>query len=369
MGEGLEGMAYGVYGMYGVYRVWDTGCGSGVAEYGVWDAGYGIRAVGQALQSMGYGMRGMGCGLSGAGCGSGDARFGRREPRGWDAPPRPTSPISPHCRKWACPPHSHAPLSGTTPPVIPAHRKWAYLEGGASAAGREEERGAVRWRRRRCWSSSARSPCCPPTARRPSASCTPSVRPGAPSHPAGGSRPLPAASVPRHGRLLTHGAARPAGRGAAGGPEPTAVGGGAVFVWGAVRRCGVWGWGLPAGCGVTTCGAAAGAPSVLCEGLWGAAVGAIGSRSGLGWKGALCSSVPTPRCVQPRLPRATASLARELAPGTARGFTVMMSLQFYAWMIFLGKMIAGKGQNFCGSQKSDVTLPKMGVCKTPASCK
>jgi len=72
---------------------------------------------------------------------------------------------------------------------------------------------------------------------------------------------------------------------------------------------------------------------------------------------------------QPRLPRATSSLARELAPGTARGFTVMMSLQFYAWMIFLGKMIADTGQNFCGSQKSDVTLPKMGVCKTPASCK
>ena len=180
-------------------------------------------------------MRAMGCGLSGAGCGSGDARFGRREPRGWDAPPRPTSPISPHCRKWACPPHSPAPLSGTTPPVIPAHRKWAYLEGGASAAGREEERGALRWRRRRCWSSSARSPCCPPTARRPSASCTPSVRPGAPSHPAGGSRPLPAASVPRHGRLLTHGAARPAGHGAAGGPEPTAVGGGRCLFGG---RCG-----------------------------------------------------------------------------------------------------------------------------------
>lgn len=50
MGEGLEGMAYGVYGMYGVYRVWDTGCGSGVAEYGVWDAGYGMRAVGCGLR-------------------------------------------------------------------------------------------------------------------------------------------------------------------------------------------------------------------------------------------------------------------------------------------------------------------------------
>lgn len=190
-------------------------------------------------------------------------------------------------------------------------------------------------------------------------------------------------SLPSRGRLPAaprrlRPAARPAAdsrRGAAcrarggGGSRTDGCGGRAVFVWGAVRRCGVWGWGLPAGCGVTTCGAAAGAPSVLCEGLWGAAVGAIGSRSGLGWKGALCSSVPTPRCVQPRLPRATASLARELAPGTARGFTVMMSLQFYAWMIFLGKMIADTGQNFCGSQKSDVTLPKMGVCKTPASCK
>lgn len=216
MGEGLEGMAYGVYGMYGVYRVWDTGCGSGVAEYGVWDAGYGMRAVG--------------CGL----------RFGRCEvrPRSATRMGRPAPAYishQPSLPEVGVPSSQPRPLSGTTPPVIPAHRKWAYLEGGASAAGREEERGALRWRRRRCWSSSARSPCCPPTARRPSASCTPSVRPGAPSHPAGGSRPLPAASVPRHGRLLTHGAARPAGHGAAGGPEPTAVGGGRCLFGG---RCG-----------------------------------------------------------------------------------------------------------------------------------
>lgn len=249
MGCRRENRGYGVCDVWGVGQgmqsvgcgVWDTGCGVQDAGCGIWGVGCEVRGMGR-----GGGARRAGCGLRvravvwglrcRAPCGCRDApAYNSHQPSRPEVGASSSSPQAP-------------PPPRTTPPAIPRTGSGRPRGGGASAAGREEERAELRWRRRRCWSSSARSPCCPPTARRPSASCTPSVSPGAPRDPSGASRPIPAPSVPRRGRLLTHGAARPAGLGAA-GPEWRGLGGGRVGVWGlrlpVGLGCDVWG----SGCG------------------------------------------------------------------------------------------------------------------------
>lgn len=243
-GERIEDMGYVMYG------VWDRGCR-------VWGAGYGIQDVGCRMQDVRYGVWGAGYGAwgwstacrvraEGAGCGLGAAMSGAMRVPGRPGLQLPSALTAGSGRIFLIPPGPAPPR--TTPPAIPRTGSGRPRGGGASAAGREEERAELRWRRRRCWSSSARSPCCPPTARRPSASCTPSVSPGAPRDPSVGSRPIPSPSVPRRGRLLTHGAARPAGLGAA-GPEWRGLGWGRVGVWGlrlpVGLSCDVWG----SGCG------------------------------------------------------------------------------------------------------------------------
>lgn len=203
---GVRGRGCGVWGagyrMWGTgCRVWDTGCGGGARDAGA----------------------GCGCGPCFGGCDVGRrADVGTPRPR-LQLPSALTAGSGCAFLLFQAP-----PPRGLHLPPFPRTGSGRPRGGGASAAGREEERAELRWRRRRCWSSSARSPCCPPTARRPSASCTPSVRPGAPRDPSAGARPIPAPSVPRHGRLLTHGAARPAWLGAA-GSGMAGMGGGLGF--------------------------------------------------------------------------------------------------------------------------------------------